>query len=302
MKALVTGANGFVGRHLAEHLRSCGDDVVLMDRANGGADLTNRREVSDEIAAAEPEVIYHLGGASDVGGSWTHPIETFEANANGTLHVLVAAREVGARRVLVVSSADVYGKVEPHELPLTEESPLRPTSPYAASKVAADHLGQQAWLGHGLEVLRVRAFNHIGPGQSDRFVVPAIAERVARNELTGGHEVPVGNLSARRDITDVRDVVRAYRMLVENGAPGEVYHVCSGKDVQISDIADRLLARAGHPMHLVSDPARMRPVDLAVLRGSNEKLRAATGWQPDHSLDDTLRDVLDDWRTILGSD
>jgi GDP-4-dehydro-6-deoxy-D-mannose reductase len=295
----VTGANGFVGRHLAAHLESLGHVVVAMDRASGGADLTDRAAVAEEVAAAEPEVIYHLGGASDVGGSWHHPTSTFETNANGTLHVLLAARAAGAQRVLVVSSADVYGRVEPDELPLTEESPLRPTSPYAASKVAADHLGLQAWLGHGLEVLRVRAFNHIGPGQSDRFVVPAIAERIARNEVTGGHEVPVGNLTARRDITDVRDVVRAYQLLIEAGTPGEVYHVCSGVDVEIADIADRLLARAAHPMHLVSDPARMRPVDLAVLRGSNAKLRAATGWQPEHSLDETLGDVLEEWRTTL---
>ncbi|HUW02661.1 MAG TPA: GDP-mannose 4,6-dehydratase [Acidimicrobiales bacterium] len=299
MRALVTGANGFVGRHLVELLTVLGEEVIAIDRSTGGADLTDRAAVAHEVAAARPEVIYHLGGASDVGGSWQRPTETFETNANGTLHLLLAARAVGARRVLVVSSADVYGKVEPHELPITEESPLRPTSPYAASKVAADHLGQQAWLGHGLEVLRVRAFNHIGPGQSDRFVVPAIAERIARNELTGGHEVPVGNLTARRDITDVRDVVRAYRMLVESGAPGEVYHVCSGVDVEIADLADRLLSRARHPMHLVSDPARLRPVDLEVLRGSNDKLRAATGWQPEHSLDDTLADVLDEWRTTL---
>lgn len=296
MKALVTGANGFVGRHLTRLLDELGDEVVALDRATGGADLTDASALREEIVQAAPDVIYHLGGASDVGGSWQRPIETFETNANGTLHLLLGALDAGVARVLVVSSADVYGKVDPAELPLTETSPLRPTSPYAASKVAADHLAQQFWLGHGLEVLRVRAFNHIGPGQSDRFVVPSIAARVARNEVTGGHEVPVGNLSARRDITDVRDVVRAYRLLVEKGSPGEVYHVCSGVDLAIAEIADRILDLAAHEMHLVTDPKRMRPVDLAVLRGSNDKLRASTGWEPEHDLSSTLADVLEEWR------
>ena len=167
---LITGAQGFVGRHLTTHLQASGDDVVGVDRfpdpsgANDGVDITDADAIRKLIADIEPRAIYHLAGWADVGGSWRAPVEAFRANAEGTLNVLSAAAECGVERVLAVSSADVYGKVDPSELPLTEDSPLRPASPYAASKVAADYLGLQAWLGNGLPVLRVRAFNHLGPG------------------------------------------------------------------------------------------------------------------------------------------
>ena len=180
-----------------------------------------------------------------------------------------------SHRVLSVGSADVYGVVTEAELPLTEDSPLRPASPYAASKVAADFLGLQAFLGHGLGVIRVRAFNHLGPGQTDRFVAPALAARIAANERDGGDTVPVGDLSPRRDFTDVRDVVRAYRLLVERGAAGEVYNVCTGRDLAVQELADRLLTLARHPMRLEPDPALLRPVDIPVLRGDATKLRDA---------------------------
>jgi GDP-4-dehydro-6-deoxy-D-mannose reductase len=241
--------------------------------------------------------VYHLAGWADVGGSWSAPQQAFRVNAEGTLNVLQAALGAGCGRVLVVSSADVYGIVGEDQLPITEEHPLRPVSPYAVSKVAADYLGLQAWLGRHLEVIRVRAFNHLGPGQSDRFVAPAIASRIAANELDGSDEIPVGNLAARRDLTDVRDVVRAYRLLVERGSPGEAYNVCSGADVEIAELAERLLSRATRPMRLVVDPERHRPVDVPVLRGSPAKLEATTGWRPEIPLDQTLADVLDDWRT-----
>jgi GDP-4-dehydro-6-deoxy-D-mannose reductase len=195
-----------------------------------------------------------------------------------------------------VSSADVYGKVTEAELPLTEESPLRPVSPYAASKVAADYLGLQAWLGRGLPVLRVRAFNHLGPGQSPAFVAPALATRIAQNERDGGDTITVGNLSARRDLTDVRDVVRAYRLLMEHGDPGEAYNVCSGHDVAVQELADLLLELAERPMRFVADPDLLRPVDVPVLRGDYTKLAKATGWAPEVPLAQTLRDLLDDCR------
>ena len=154
----------------------------------------------------------------------------------------------------------------------------------------------QAYLGHGLAVLRARPFNHLGPGQSDRFVASAVASRIARNEVSGSDEVPVGNLSARRDFTDVRDVVRAYRLLAERGEPGEAYNVCSGRDVAVQEVADRLVALADRPMALVPDPDLLRPVDTPVLRGDPTRLHEATGWEPTISLDQTLADVLDDWR------
>jgi len=295
----VTGAGGFVGAHLVKHLANAGDEIVELDNRDDGIDITEADDLTEAIVKAAPDAIYHLAGASDVGGSWAAPRSTFLANALGTLNVLEAAREAQVTRVLAVSSADVYGTVAESELPLDEDQPLRPVSPYAASKVAADALAQQAWLGHRLPAIRVRAFNHLGPGQSDRFVAPSLAARIARNERDGGDQVPIGNMTPRRDVTDVRDVVRAYRLLVEHGEPGAVYNVCSGRAVSVAEIADQLLAMARRPMHLVPDPELQRPVDIPVLVGDNAKLHAATGWSPSIPLETTLADVLADWRRRL---
>jgi GDP-4-dehydro-6-deoxy-D-mannose reductase len=295
MKVLVTGAAGFVGRHLTAHLEACGDDVVGVDRSDG-PDLLDAEGLARRVAGEAPEAIYHLGGWSDVGASWDAPLDAFRTNAEGTLNVLAAARAAGVGRVLVISSADVYGPVPPERLPITEAHPLCPITPYAASKVAADYLAVQAFRGYGQAVLRARAFNHLGPGQTTRFVAPALAERIARNERDGGEEVPVGNLTPRRDVTDVRDVVRAYRLLVEHGEAGEVYNVCSGRDLAIAELAERLVAMAARPMRLVPDPALQRPVETPVLRGDASRLRAATGWHPEVPLERTLADVLDEQR------
>lgn len=299
MRTLVTGAGGFVGTHLVRHLTLSGDDVVTLDWHRDGIDVTEPDELLEAFLKAEPEAVYHLAGSSDVGGSWSEPRATLLANALGTLNVLDASREVGVRRVLAVTSADVYGRVTEDELPLAEDQPVRPVTPYAASKVAADALAQQAWLGYGLAVIRVRAFNHLGPGQSDRFVAPSLAARIARNERDYDDEVPIGNTSPLRDVTDVRDVVRAYRLLIHHGEPGDVYNVCSGQAVSVREIAERLLGMARHPMHLASDPALQRPVDIPVLVGDNTKLAQATGWSPTIPLATTLADVLADWRTRL---
>jgi GDP-4-dehydro-6-deoxy-D-mannose reductase len=296
VRALVTGAGGFVGVHLVRHLHEHGDEVVELERTVDGIDVADEPAITAAIVDARPEAVYHLAGASDVGGSWRAPVETFYANAVGTLNVLEASRKAGAERVLAVTSADVYGRVTEDELPLDEDRPLRPVSPYAASKVAADALAQQAWLGHRQQVIRVRAFNHLGPGQSDKFVAPSLAARIARNERTGGDTVPIGNMTPMRDITDVRDVVRAYRLLVEHGAAGEAYNVCSGRAVAVKELADALLGMAERPMHLVIDPALQRPVDIPVLVGDMTRLTKATGWSPTIPLEQTLADVLADWR------
>jgi GDP-4-dehydro-6-deoxy-D-mannose reductase len=296
VRALITGVSGFVGRHLIEHLRASGDDVEGCDREDGSIDIADRASIDGVLRSFRPEVVYHLAGWSDVGGSWAHPEATFRANAEGTLNLLLACRDEGVERVLSVSSADVYGIVSEDELPIAETAPLRPVTPYAASKVASDYLGLQAWLGWKLPVLRVRAFNHLGPGQAPKFVAPALAERIARNERDGGNDVPIGNLSARRDFTDVRDVVRAYRLLMEHGEAGEVYNVCSGTDVAIEEIAGRLIAGARSSMALVHDPTLERPVDIPVLRGDNTRIRAATGWTPQIPLDQTLADLLQEMR------
>jgi len=300
VRALVTGAGGFVGVHLVRHLEEQGDDVVQLERNVDGIDITDADALTEAVVAAKPEAVYHLAGAADVGGSWAEPRSTFLANALGTLNVLEASREAGAERVLAVTSADVYGRVTQDELPLDEDQPLRPVSPYAASKVAADAIAQQAWLGHKLPVVRVRAFNHLGPGQSDRFVAPSVAARIARNERDGGDEVPIGNMTPRRDVTDVRDVVRAYRLLIEAGEAGAVYNVCRGAAVSVEQLAQALIGMAERPMRLVSDPALQRPVDIPVLVGDNGALRRATGWEPTIPLEQTLSDILADWRARLG--
>lgn len=286
-----------MGTHLVRHLRAAGDEVTTFDhRGDVAIDITDGEAIDAAIGRSRPEAVYHLAGWADVGGSWAQPVQVFRTNAEGTLNVLLASARAGVATVLAVGSADVYGVVTEADLPLTEDAPLRPTSPYAASKVAADYLALQAFLGQGLGVVRVRPFNHLGPGQTDRFVAPALAARIARNEVDGGDIVTVGNLSPRRDFTDVRDVVRAYRLLVERGAPGEVYNVCTGRDLAIQELADRMLSMATRPMTLETDPELSRPVDVPILRGDNSKLRAATGWEPGIDIDQTLADLLEDMR------
>ena len=299
MRALITGAGGFVGHHLREHLEGAGDEVMITDRSTDGLDILDAASLLDLFRRTSPEVVYHLAGASDVGGSWQTPQATFRANAEGTLNVLWAAREAGTERVLTVGSADVYGKVTAADLPIREDQPLRPVSPYAASKAAADDVAQQAWLGYGQQVVRCRPFNHLGPGQTDRFVAPALAGRVAQNERSGNDVVLVGNLSPERDFTDVRDVVRAYRLMIDRGRSGEVYNVCSGRAIAVQDLAEQLIALATTPMRLETDPDLERPVDIPVLLGDNSRLRTDTGWEPKIPLATTLRDLLDDRRRRL---
>ncbi|HXQ60085.1 MAG TPA: GDP-mannose 4,6-dehydratase [Acidimicrobiales bacterium] len=294
MRSLVTGANGFVGTWLTAHLRQRGDDVVGIDHE---VDITDGAALRAAVVAAAPEAIYHLAALAHVGESWINPDAVLQVNAVGTLHLLDAARACPSPpRVLLTSSSEVYGWVGEEQLPVTEETALAPVTPYAASKVAAEYLGVQAHLAHGLPVIRVRPFNHVGPGQSSTFVVPALAARIVEAARARTPSIPVGNLEARRDLTDVRDIVRAYRLLIESGTPGEVYNVCSGRDVAISEVADRLLHLAGAELKLTPDPELMRPVDVPVVRGDPAKLRAATGWEPQLDLDTTLSDVLQQWQ------
>ena len=200
-----------------------------------------------------------------------------------------------APRVLVVSSAEVYGIVDPDQLPLDEDTPAVPASPYAASKLAAEAVALQAWRGYGQPVIVVRPFNHIGPGQSPNFFVPALAKRIVDARRSGADSLRVGTLTTRRDFTDVRDVVVAYRLLMERGVPGVVYNVCSGTDIAMSEVAALLLELAGSHLALETDPDLVRPVDVPVLRGDAGRLHGATGWEPVIPLATTLADVLASW-------
>ncbi len=293
MRALITGGRGFVGRWLAEHLTAEGDEVVAIDIET---DVADQDALDPVVAEAAPDAVYHLAARTHVGESWQSPAEVLRVNVLGTAAVLAAARRLDpVPTVLVVSSAEVYGIVTPDDLPLAETAPVASATPYAASKAAAEQVALQAWRGYGQPVLVVRPFNHIGPGQAPTFAVPALARRIAEARRTGASTLTVGTLTTRRDFTDVRDVVQAYRLLVTGGEPGTVYNVCSGRDVAIADLVDRMLSLAGMSLTLEPDPALVRPVDVPVLRGDPSRLEAATGWKPQLDLDDTLRDVLDDW-------
>jgi GDP-4-dehydro-6-deoxy-D-mannose reductase len=293
VRALVTGATGFVGQHLVAHLEAAGDTVVPF----AGVDVTDAPATSEAITTARPEVVYHLAAQASVGASWGDPAASFRVNADGTLHVLEACRAAGVERVLVVSSAEVYGTVGAD--PVREDAPLRPVSPYAASKVAAEYLGLQAFLGADLPVVRVRPFNHTGPGQTDKFVVPAIARRVVEAERTGTGVVTAGNLDPERDFTDVRDIVAAYRLAVEGGQPGEVYNVCSGSGVTVRKLVEALLSQADVPLRVEVDPALVRPADIPRLVGDPGRFTAATGWRPTRSITDTMGEMVAWWRAHL---
>ncbi len=295
MRSLITGGRGFVGHWLADHLRGLGDQVVVIDQE---VDVTDPTKLLAAVTEAAPDAIYHLAAMTHVGQSWDEPLRVVEVNVIGTAALLAAARECGTDpRVLVTSSAEVYGAVtDPTSLPLTEDSPTAPLTPYAASKLAAEALIAQAVLGHGQHVITVRPFNHIGPRQTPNFAVPALAKRIVEADRLGAPSIPVGNLSARRDFTDVRDVVRAYRLLIESGRPGVIYNVCSGRDVAIREIADDLLALAGTSLGFETDPSLVRPVEVPVLRGDPGRLMEVTGWKPEIPLERTLADVLAYWR------
>lgn len=297
MRALITGGRGFVGTWLADHLRDRGDEVVAIDVET---DIADQPALDPVVLEARPDAIYHLAALTHVGESWESPSEVLRVNVLGTAAVLAAARKLpGSPTVLVVSSAEVYGIVRPPDLPLDEHAPVQPVTPYAASKAAAEQVALQAWRGYRQPVIVARPFNHVGPGQSPAFAVAALSRRIVEALLHRDDRLPVGTLTTRRDFTDVRDVVRAYRLLIASGRPGEIYNVSSGHDVAISEVAERLLLAAGARLDLVTDPDLVRPVDLPVLRGDSTRLREVTGWQPEIGLDQTLADVLSYWKDRL---
>ncbi|MCL4445994.1 MAG: GDP-mannose 4,6-dehydratase [Actinobacteria bacterium] len=294
MRALVTGGKGFVGKWLVEHLRDSGDEVVVIDKET---DVANAQEIGPAIVNAAPDVVYHLAALSHVGESWDSPSEVLRVNVLGTAEVLAATRRSGGdTKVIVISSAEVYGSIAPEMLPVDETAPVAPVTPYAASKAAAEQVALQAWRGYGQPVVVARPFNHVGPGQAPSFAVSALSRRIVEAALSGAASIAVGTLSTRRDFTDVRDVVRAYRWLAEVGAPGETYNVCSGRDVAILDIAEALLKLSSADLKLVTDESLVRPVDVPVLCGDPTRISELAGWKPEIPLEETLRDVISYWR------
>lgn len=304
MRALVTGASGFVGRHLVQALRDGGAEIFACGGPHDSPalaltlDLTDIATIRDAIAKSNPTHVFHLAAQTFVPDSLASPEGTYRANVIGTALIAQAVREHAAAnrampRLLFTSSAEVYGARAPQEFPLQEALDLRPANPYAASKAAAEAilLGEVRSL--GLDAVVARAFNHIGPGQSDRFAVPAFASQLARIARGGPPVLLVGNVDAARDFLDVRDVVRAYVALARGGERGEVYNVCSGNAVTIRDVLRELVTIAHVPVEIREDPARLRPSDVPLFVGSAQKLRERTGWTPEIALGRSLRDVYE---------
>lgn len=316
MRLLITGATGFAGHHLCALAREHGAEVhalVRPDRRDPAppgvtahpADLRDPEAVGAVLEAAAPDRLVHLAGASSVGQSFREPLPTWDVNLGGTLGVLEAlrrhAREVPA---LLVTSGEVYGRVDLADLPVTEATPMRPLSPYGASKAAADIAAGQYHDTEGLPIIRVRAFNHVGPGQDPRFVLPNVARQIALAEHRGEDavEVHVGNLETRRDFTDVRDMVRAYWLLLEHGHPGAAYLACSGRSRPVRELIEGLAPHARIPVTFVSDPDLRRSGEQPDLYGSPERLAADTGWAPRIPLETTLADTLDWWRARVADE
>jgi GDP-4-dehydro-6-deoxy-D-mannose reductase len=301
MRAAITGARGFVGRHLAAHLTARGDEVVELDLDGARAlDVTDHDAVVARVAAERPDAVYHLAARSHVGESWAAGDALTRVNVGGTRAVVDACVRAGVHRVLVVGSAEQYGAVHDDELPIRESTALRPITPYGETKAAAEQVALAAHREHGLGVVCARAFNHTGPGQPSAFLVPGLAARIAAAERSGADEIVLGNGDPVRDFSDVRDVVRAYALLVDRGTPGEAYNVCSGRGVRVGDLAAELVARANRPLRLATDGTLVRPVDVPVMVGNAAKLTAATGWSPALDLARTLDDVLAAARATAG--
>ncbi len=311
MRVLITGLGGFVGSHLAQHLLDSIPGVeihgTIIEPYHDSAasrlachliELRDSEAVVDLMARVQPDHIYHLAAQAFVPRSFEFPWETLENNILAQLNVIQACLRLNTRpRILVISSAEIYGVVKPEELPLREDAPFRPTSPYSVSKVAQDMLALQYYLSHQLSIMRARPFNHLGPGQNERFVAPALAMQIARIEA-GQQEaaIHVGDLSALRDFTDVRDIVRAYRLIMEKGTPGEAYNIASGKAYSIQTLLDTLLGFTSLNIPVALDPALLRPAEIPVLRGDATRLYNATGWQPQIPFEQTLLDVLNHCR------
>jgi GDP-4-dehydro-6-deoxy-D-mannose reductase len=310
--SLVTGATGFVGGHLLDRLAGRAPLVGWYRPAGRPADRTrevdwqpvdllNRAAVRRAIAETEPARVYHLAGAPDVSASWRNVVPHLRTNALGTHYLLDAVRQAGHPcRVLVVSSAQIY---QPSDEPLDEDAPLVPPNPYGLSKLAADQLALRAVREDGLDVVVARPFNHAGPRQRPAFAVSSFARQIARIEA--GLEpacIKVGNLEARRDLTDVRDVVDAYERLLDRAPAGRAYNVCSGRAWRIADLLDELLHLSRTHVRIDVDGTRLRPHDIPVLQGDATRIRAELGWTPAIPVEQTLRDTLAWWRDQVRAD
>jgi len=319
VRLLITGVAGFVGGHLVDLLISQHPDVALFGLTRPGwpvpagldarvslieSELEDSSSVDQAIAGVRPDAIVHLAAQASPQQSWREPEATLRTNLFGFLHLLEACRRHQLRpRTLVVGSSEEYGRIDPSDLPLREEAPLRPLSPYATSKVAQGYLGLQYALSADIPVVRTRTFHHTGPGRGETFVEASFARQVAQIEQ--GRQPPVievGNLEAVRDFCDVRDVVRAYWDLLDRGQAGEVYNVCSGRGTPVRDLLDLLVARCHRPVEVRLDPKRLRASDVPAVVGDSTRLRRTVGWEPRIPLDQTLSDLLEEMRARVAAE
>lgn len=303
MRALITGANGFVGKYLSKELLENGYEVIRTD-INGEdvrhLNLLDQESVTRFLSECKPDYIFHLAGQAAVGLSWSIPKETFEINVCGTINLIEACHKSSVKsKLIIIGSSDQYGIVRPEDFPICETIPLNPQSPYAISKRAQEEISLLLARSYGLEIVLTRSFNHIGAGQRKGFVVSDFSSQIV--EIEAGKREPVisvGNLSARRDFTDVRDVVRAYRLLAKKGRSGEIYNVGSGKAISILEILDLLIKLSKTEIKVFQDPEKLRYVDVPLIVCNPEKIKRDTGWEPKYNISDTLKNVLSYFRDM----
>lgn len=313
---LITGISGFAGSYLTEHLIATGEEAIfgtyltqdslinlesVKDKVKvHKVDLLHKEDVQSLVNSVQPSLVYHLAALTSAGDSFRNPAETITQNASIEINLLEALRKTKPDcKILVVSSAQVYGRVDKKDLPIDEQTLFCPTNPYAVSKITQDFLAFQYFLSYKLSIVRIRPFNHTGPRQSSQFVVSAFARKIAELEKSQNNVIKVGNLEPKRDFTDVRDIVKAYVLLMEKGIPGEVYNVGSGVSYSIRDILNKLLAFAKKEMIIEQDPLLLRPSDTPEFVCDNAKMRGLTGWTPKIPLEQTLKETLDYWRNII---
>ena len=315
-RALITGISGFAGSHLAEFLLNEGIEVYGMIRWRSKldnvthikdrlklleTDIRDGHSVQRAIEESTPDYVFHLASQSFVPMSWRAPADTMETNVIGTIHLLEAIRQIKCDPVIqIAGSSEEYGMVYPDELPIKETNPLRPLSPYGVSKVAEDLLGCQYYRSYGLKIVVTRAFNHTGPRRGEVFVSSSFSKQIA--EIEKGLIEPIiyaGNLSAKRDFSDVRDVVKAYWLAVTKCEYGEVYNICSGKERTVQSVLDLLLGMTNQKVEVKQDPSRMRPSDVDILQGDCTKFKEKTGWKPQIPFQKTIKDLLDYWRELV---
>lgn len=307
-KALVTGAAGFVGSHLVEHLLKKSIHVTAIVHPNHTAEnlkglmekiavealnLTKQKSLK-KITSKKFDYIFHLAAFSSPADSFKNPEATLKNNIFSQINLLGAfSKKKSKSKILIIGSSDEYGNVDKKYLPVNEDTPLEPTSPYAVSKVAQDMLGYQYFFNYGLNIVRVRPFNHIGPRQSNTFVVPAFASQIAALEKVGQGSIKVGNLNTWRDFTDVRDIVRAYLLALEKGKVGEVYNLGSGRLVKIADILKRLISLSKAKVKIIEDESKMRIMDTQKMYCDFSKFKRDTGWEPNIPIMQTLFDTIE---------